>query len=50
MGKHSIFENFKNLEIWWSKRDLLQSIIFDTFMLANWNFIDMFYTGNSIRK
>ena len=53
MGKHSIFqnnkvENFKNLEILQSKIDFfnfLHAITFDTFMLANWNFLHMFCTG-----
>ena len=54
-GKNLIFqnskvENFKNLEILQIKRDLfnfLQAITFDTFKLANWNFLHMFYTGNT---
>ena len=58
MGKNSIFqnrkvENFKNLEILQSKRDsinFLQAITFDTFMLANWNFLHTFYTGNTAGK
>ena len=45
-GKKSIFqnmkvENFKNLEILWSKRDLfrfLQAIIFDTFHASKLKF------------
>ena len=53
MGKSSIFqnnkvENFKNLEILQSKRDFfnfLQAIPFGTFMLGDWNFLHMFYTG-----
>ena len=46
-------ENFKNLEILQSKRDFsnfLQAITFDTFMLANWNFLYVFYTGNTAGK
>ena len=58
MEKNSIFqnnkvENFKNLEILQSKRDFfnfLQAITFDTFMLSNGNFLDMFYTGNTTGK
>ena len=57
-GKNLIFqnskvENFKNLEILQIKRDLfnfLQAITFDTFKLANWNFLHMFYTGNTTGK
>ena len=50
MEKHSIFQNnkvknFKNLEIFQSRRDFfkcLQVITFDTFTLANSNFLHMF--------
>ena len=53
MGKNSIFQNnkvknFKNPEILRSKGDFLQAINFDTFRLANWNFLNMFYTKNPI--
>ena len=53
MGKNSIFQNnkvknFKNPEILRSKGDFLQAINFDTFMLVNWNFLNMFFTGNPI--
>ena len=58
MEKHSIFqnnkvENFKSLEIFQSRRDFfkcLQAITFDTFMLANSNFLHIFYTGNTTGK
>ena len=58
MEKNSIFQNdkvknFKNLQILQSKRDFfnfLQVITFDLFMLANWNFLLMFYTGNTTGK
>ena len=48
-----IGQNFKVLEILQSKRgvfNFLQSINFDTFMLANRNFLHMFYTGNTTGK
>ena len=53
MGKNSIFQNnkvknFKNPEILRSTGDFLQAINFDTFMLVNWNFLNMFFTGNPI--
>ena len=55
MGENSIFTNnkvksFRNLEILWYKRDFfnfLQAITFDTFMITNWNFLHIFYTGNT---
>ena len=58
MGQHAIFQNskaknFKKLEISQSERDFsnfLQAISFDTFMLANWDFLHMFYTGNATGK
>ena len=58
MEKHSIFqnnkvENFKSLEIFQSRRDFfkcLQAITFDTFTLANSNFLHIFYTGNTTGK
>ena len=58
MEKHSIFqnnkvENFKDLEIFQSRRDFfkcLQVITFDTFTLANSNFLHMFYTRNTTGK
>ena len=58
MEKHSIFQNnkvknFKDLEIFQSRRDFfkcLQVITFDTFLLANSNFLHMFYTGNTTGK
>ena len=57
-GKNSIFqnnkvENFKNLEILRLNRvffNFLQALNFDTFMLANWNFLHTFYAGNSTGK
>ena len=48
--QNNMFENVKNLEILRSKKDslnFLQVITFDTFMLANRNFLHMFYTGNT---
>ena len=50
MGRKSIFqnkevENFKNLEVLESKRDFInffQVITFDTFMLANLNFMHIY--------
>ena len=51
--KNNNFENFKNLEILWSKRyffNFLQVITFDRFMVANWNFLHMFYTRNTKGK
>ena len=58
MEKHPIFqnnkvENFKSLEIFQSRRDFfkcLQAITFDTFTLANSNFLHIFYTGNTTGK
>ena len=55
MQKHSTFqnrmvENFKNFEILWCERDFFQAITFDIFMLANWNFPHVFYTGNATEK
>ena len=58
MEKHSIFqnnkvENFKSLEIFQSRGDFfkcLQVITFDTFTLANSNFLHIFYTGNTTGK
>ena len=57
-GKHSIFqnnkvENSKSLEIFQSRRDFfkcLQAITSDTFTLANSNFLNIFYTGNTTGK
>ena len=56
MGKNSIFQNIRSKiskvlkfgdlrEIF--SFNFLQAITFDTFMLANGNFLHMFYTGNT---
>ena len=58
MGTNSIFQNnrlkiSKILKFCGQKEiffNFLQVITFDTFMLANRNFLHMFYTGNTTGK
>ena len=58
MRKRSIFKNnqaknFKNLEILQSERyfsNFLQVINFDTFILANLNFLHIFYRKTKIQN
>ena len=58
MEKYSVFqnskvENFKNLEILQFKRDFFNFLwvtTFDTFMLANRDFLHILYTGSTTGK